>query len=53
MNKMPSDNILYQKAIQNSIYPEKTKIDKNLVAIAKQNQNIVWKTINIKSIFWL
>jgi hypothetical protein len=45
ISKMPSDNILYQKAIQNAIYPEKTKIDTNLVAITEQNPDIVWKTI--------
>ena len=45
MNKMPLDSILYQRAIQNSIYPEKTKIDTNLIAITGLNQNIVWKTV--------
>lgn len=46
LNKMPNNSILYQQAIQNSIYPENAKIDSNLVAITEQNKDIVWKTIN-------
>lgn len=38
-----SDSTLYKMAIQNSMYPEVSKIDNNLVAINAQNTNLIWK----------
>jgi len=37
---------LYRSAIANSIYPDNTKISRNLTAINKKNPRLVWKTIN-------
>ena len=43
-NSITDNNILYQNAIENAIYPKVTKIDTNLVAITEQNPNLIWKT---------
>jgi hypothetical protein len=40
------DKVLYQQAIEQSIYPTNAEIDSNLVVINEQNPNLVWKTIN-------
>ncbi|MBI1838282.1 MAG: hypothetical protein HYR91_13555 [Flavobacteriia bacterium] len=40
-----NDTLLYREAIANSIYPEPSKIDSNLVAINSGNPNLIWKTI--------
>lgn len=40
------DAVLYQKAIEDAIYPKLSEIDTNLTAINEQNPNLVWKTIN-------
>jgi hypothetical protein len=44
--EMPTDAFLYQKSIENAIYPEAGKVDTNLVFVGKQNKNLVWKNIN-------
>lgn len=41
-----SDADLYQQAIQNSIYPDSSKLFDGLVAINNDNKNLVWKTID-------
>lgn len=41
-----SDHILYQQSIENSIYPEISKVDTSLVSIDKQNKSLIWKTID-------
>ena len=47
MDQNANDNaFLYKQAIQNSMYPEASKIDTNLIAINKLNKNLVWKNIN-------
>jgi hypothetical protein len=42
----PTDAFLYQKSIENAIYPEAAKVDTSLVFVGKQNKNLVWKNIN-------
>ncbi|MFT5165811.1 MAG: hypothetical protein ACI8P3_001041 [Saprospiraceae bacterium] len=37
---------LYQRSIEDAIYPEAKKVDTNLVPLDKQNKNLVWKSIN-------
>ncbi len=36
----------YRNAIHNSMYPETDTKDTNLIAITKDNKNLIWKTIN-------
>lgn len=40
-----NDTFLYQQSIQNSIYPEASKVSGKLVPVVKQNQNLIWKNI--------
>ena len=37
--------VLYQQSIQNSIYPEASKVSDKLIPVVKENQNLVWKNI--------
>lgn len=39
------DEMLYRKSIENSIYPEASKVDTDLVPVTNQNQNLIWKNI--------
>ena len=43
-----NDTVLYQQSIQNSIYPEASKVYDKLVPVVKQNQNLIWKNIKVK-----
>ena len=38
--------LLYQRSIQNSIYPNESKVSTSLVSLDKKNENLVWKKIN-------
>lgn len=40
-----TDRNLYRTAIANSMYPDSSKVDSNLVAISTDNSNLIWKTI--------
>jgi hypothetical protein len=44
--KADNDSILYRQAIQCAMYPEASKIDTQLVAINKQNKNLIWNTFD-------
>lgn len=44
-SKLLSDKLLYQRSIQNSIYPTADKVSDHLVPITRDNRNLVWKTI--------
>lgn len=37
---------IYRKAIQTAMYPETNTKDTSLIAITKDNKNLIWKTIN-------
>ena len=37
---------LYQSAVANAIYPDQSKISKNLTAITKTNPQLIWKKID-------
>ena len=37
---------LYRNAMSNAVYPDSSKIDKNLVAINPKNPDLIWKTFN-------
>ncbi len=41
-----TDTYLYQKSIEDAIYPKASKVYDNLVDIDKQNKNLFWKNIN-------
>lgn len=42
----PSDQCLYQAAIQSAMYPTEDKIHEDLIIIDKQNKDLIWTTIN-------
>src|SRR3954447_7425589 len=37
---------LYRNAMSNAVYPDSSKIYKNLVAINPKNPDLIWKTFN-------
>lgn len=37
---------MYRAAVKDAMYPEKSKVYKNLVAITNENKDLVWKTVN-------
>lgn len=40
------DSTIYRSAVQDAMYPEESKVFDNLVAITKDNKELIWKTGN-------
>lgn len=41
-----SDSIIYRNSVQDAMYPEESKVYDDLVAITKNNKELIWKTMD-------
>ncbi len=48
LTKLPTSDVneIYQSSLEDAVYPTESKVDKNLFAINKNNNDLTWKTIN-------
>lgn len=48
LTKLPTSDVneIYQRSLEDAVYPTDSKVDKNLFAITENNTDLTWKTIN-------